>query len=77
MSTKRIHLHLSPEAIAAGKSFARSSGLRGISKAVERLLLASQPRRKKSFSERFGGRVKLRKPGRNDPRGRKLAEKHA
>ncbi len=77
MTTKRIHLHLSLEAIAAGKALARSSGVRGISRAVERLLLSSQPRRKHTFSERFGGTVGLRTPGADDPRGRKLAKKHA
>lgn len=73
---KRIHLTLSSQAIAAGQAAARQAGQNGLSAVVDRLLIATKPARKRSFSERMGGTVALRTPGDEDPRGQHLARKH-
>lgn len=74
MITERIHYHLRPEAVAAAKRLAAQQGLRSASKAVERLLLGQRSVRK-TFSERFGGTVKL-KTKNLDPRAQYLQTKH-
>ena len=76
MSVQRIHLHLSQESLTYGRQLARQKKT-SISKLVEGFFLTGrrQVQSGKSFSERWAGKVTLRKPAKSDQRGSRLAEK--
>ena len=78
MSVQRIHLHLSEESLAFGRQLARQKKT-SISKLVEGFFLTGRRRVQsgKPFSERWAGKVTLRKPEKADRRGTHLAKKYS
>jgi hypothetical protein len=76
MSVQRIHLRLSEESLAYGRQLARQKKT-SISKLVEGFFLTGRRHVQsgKSFSERWAGKVTLRKPGKSDRRGAQLVKK--
>ena len=77
MSVQRIHLHLSKESLAFGRQLARQKKT-SISKLVEGFFLTGRRHVQsgKSFSERWAGKITLRKPEKSDRRGTRLTNKY-
>ena len=78
MNVQRIHLHLSEESLAFGRQLARQKKT-SISKLVEGFFLTGRRHVQsgKPFSERWAGKVTLRKPEKADRRGTHLAKKYS
>jgi hypothetical protein len=74
----RVHLLISDEAINWGRKLARKKGV-SVSKVVEGFLLSTrnQVASDKTFSQRWTGKVGIRKIDKSDRRGVYLSRKHA
>ena len=78
MSTRRVHMLISDEAFNWGRKLAHKKGV-SVSKIVEGFLLSTRGHATtgKTFSQRWAGKVGIRKIEKSDRRGLHLKRKHA